>query len=90
MLAILQVRAAHKVVHDTEAPGEAGEVHLGPSDAYQGHTRPREEPEEKYKWWGWRYASVNETHAFPAPPRAAHARRRPSPSSCRYRAVLCA
>ncbi len=81
MLAILQVRAAHKVVHDTEAPGAAGEVHLGPPEKYKGHTRPQEEEEAKYRWWGWRYDSSAEVTAFFMSPHVSRLSAVPPPHS---------
>ena len=58
------MRAAHRVVHDTEAPGAAGEVHLGPPEKFKGHTRPQEDPDTKFKWWGWRYVVGEQVVAF--------------------------
>ena len=49
-----QVRASHKVVSDAEAPGAAGEMHLG-VEKYKGHTKPQEDPDARFRWWGVRF-----------------------------------
>ena len=49
------MRASHKVVSDAEAPGAAGALHLG-GEEYKGHLKPQEDPDTKFRWWGWRCA----------------------------------
>ena len=53
-MSIAQVRASHEAVKDPEAPGAAGALHLG-KEKYTGHLKPQEDPDAKFRWWGWRY-----------------------------------
>jgi len=57
------VRASHKVVSDAEAPGAAGALHLG-GEKYKGHLKSQEDPDTKFRWWGWRCAPP--AHFLPA------------------------